>query len=484
MAVETGLLPDRYTGPQPIGRGGMGEIYRATDTALGRAVAVKVLAERYSLDAAVRERFTREALAAARLSGNPNIVTIFDVGEHDGRPFIVMEYLAGGSLEQRLRADGAEPPCSALDWLEQAASRARRGAPGGRRAPRREAGQPPARPHGGVHVADFGIASAAGLGSLTQTGTVLGTASYLSPEQAKGERTTPRATATRSPSSPSSCSPATGRSRPTASPPRRPRTSPACAVGLRRQPGRAVRARPGLREGAREGSRRPVRELRRVRRSAPACAPGRRRRDADHRAAAGCRSRTRDDLPAAPGAGVAPPARRPARAARDRRRDRRGDARRRRQQRRRGTAGLGEDGHAAGHDGAADRDRRRRRRPRRRHRHDGGAAPRRARAATRSTRRLTADASAATTPARCRCSNRRCRRCRADRRHQQRLRELQPRRHADRWAAAPTPCRISRRRRQLEPGRHEVDRGDEARRSGAASYTAVESASRSAYCRS
>jgi tRNA A-37 threonylcarbamoyl transferase component Bud32 len=191
MAVETGLLPDRYTGPQPIGQGGMGEIYRATDTALGRAVAVKVLAARYSLDEAVRERFTREALAAARLSGNQNIVTIFDVGEHRDRPFIVMEYLAGGSLEQRLRADGVEPPAQALEWLEQAA--AALDAAHAEGVVHRDV--KPANllldRHDNVHVADFGIASAAGLGSLTQTGTVLGTASYLSPEQATGGRTTP-----------------------------------------------------------------------------------------------------------------------------------------------------------------------------------------------------------------------------------------------------------------------------------------------------
>jgi eukaryotic-like serine/threonine-protein kinase len=191
MAVQTGLLPDRYTGPQPIGQGGMGEIYRATDTTLGRVVAVKVLAQRYALDEAVRERFTREALAAARLSGNPNIVTIFDVGEHGGRPFIVMEYLAGGSLEERLRADGAEPPARALSWLEQAAS----ALDAAHRAGVVHRDVKPANllldRNDGVHVADFGIASAAGLASLTQTGTVLGTASYLSPEQAQGERATP-----------------------------------------------------------------------------------------------------------------------------------------------------------------------------------------------------------------------------------------------------------------------------------------------------
>lgn len=191
MAVGAGLLPERYTGAQPIGRGGMGEIFRATDTTLGRAVAVKVLAEGYAQDPSVRERFTREALAVARLSGNPNIVTIYDVGEHRERPFIVMEYLPGGSLEQKLRAEGAQTPRQSLEWLEQAANALDA-------AHREGVVHRDVKPanllldrYGQVHVADFGIASAAGLGSLTQTGTVLGTASYLSPEQAQGERTTP-----------------------------------------------------------------------------------------------------------------------------------------------------------------------------------------------------------------------------------------------------------------------------------------------------
>src|SRR4051794_18241701 len=98
----------------------MGDIYRATDSLLGRDVAIKVLAERYAEDESVRQRFTREALAAARLSGEPNIVTIFDVGEHESRPYIVMEYLAGGSLDDLLRRDGAQPPQQAFTWLEQA----------------------------------------------------------------------------------------------------------------------------------------------------------------------------------------------------------------------------------------------------------------------------------------------------------------------------------------------------------------------------
>jgi serine/threonine-protein kinase len=191
VAVTTDILPPRYRDPQQIGRGGMGDIYRATDSVLGREVAIKVLADRYSEDESVRERFTREALAAARLSGEPNIVTIFDVGEHGGRPCIVMEYLGGGSLDDVLRKGGAQHPQQVFTWLEQA----------GRAldtAHARGVVHRDVKPanllldrEGNVHVADFGIASAAGMDSLTMTGTVLGTAGYLSPEQAQGERATP-----------------------------------------------------------------------------------------------------------------------------------------------------------------------------------------------------------------------------------------------------------------------------------------------------
>jgi serine/threonine-protein kinase len=189
--MTTDILPPRYRRPQQIGRGGMGDIYRATDSLLGRDVAIKVLAERYSEDGAVRQRFTREALAAARLSGAPNIVTIFDVGEHAGRPYIVMEYLPGGSLDEVLREDGPQPPEQVFTWLEQAGRALdtahvqgvvhRDVKPANLLLDRER----------NVHVADFGIASAAGMDSLTMTGTVLGTAGYLSPEQAQGERATP-----------------------------------------------------------------------------------------------------------------------------------------------------------------------------------------------------------------------------------------------------------------------------------------------------
>jgi len=89
------VLPPRYDNCERIGRGGMGDIYLAHDRQLGRKVAIKVLADRFSTDPDVRERFKREALTAARLSGHPHIVAIFDVGEWNDRPHIVMEYLSG-----------------------------------------------------------------------------------------------------------------------------------------------------------------------------------------------------------------------------------------------------------------------------------------------------------------------------------------------------------------------------------------------------
>lgn len=167
----------------------MGEVYRATDDVLGRTVAVKLLSERHADNPDIRSRFEREALAAARLSGEPNVVTVFDVGEQDGRPFIVMEYLEGGSVDDRLRQGRVERE-QALQWLSETA-RALDAAhaqgvvhrdvkPANLMLDRDET----------IRVSDFGIASAAGMDTLTLPGTVLGTAGYLSPEQARGEPAT------------------------------------------------------------------------------------------------------------------------------------------------------------------------------------------------------------------------------------------------------------------------------------------------------
>jgi serine/threonine-protein kinase len=169
----------------------MGEVYRTEDSVLDRVVAVKVLADPYAHDESTRRRFTREALAAARLSNDPSTVTIFDVGEHEGRPYIVMEYLPGGSLADRVTAQGAQAPGQVLAWLGEAA--AALDAAHGHGVVHRDV--KPANllldEEARVHVADFGVASAAGLDSFTAAGTVLGTAGYLAPEQARGERAGP-----------------------------------------------------------------------------------------------------------------------------------------------------------------------------------------------------------------------------------------------------------------------------------------------------
>jgi serine/threonine protein kinase len=183
------VLPRRYASPVLVAHGGMGQVYRATDSALERTVAVKLLADRYAGDDDARARFRREGLAAARLSAAPNVVTVFDVAEHHGRPLIVMEYLEGGSVYERLR-HGRVSREQALLWLRQAASALDEAHAHG--VVHRDV--KPANllldREGNVHVSDFGIASATGADTLTTPGMVLGTAGYLSPEQARGEAAT------------------------------------------------------------------------------------------------------------------------------------------------------------------------------------------------------------------------------------------------------------------------------------------------------
>lgn len=168
----------------------MGEIYLARDRELGRRVAVKLLGERFADDADIRRRFEREALTAARLSGAPHVVTIFDVGDWNGRPFIVMEYLPGGTLGERART--ARPSHEdVLVWLRQAAVAL--DAAHAQGIVHRDV--KPANllfdERGELQVADFGIARAADdTMGMTAAGTVLGTAGYLSPEQASGEPAT------------------------------------------------------------------------------------------------------------------------------------------------------------------------------------------------------------------------------------------------------------------------------------------------------
>ena len=179
-------LPDRYKLEGPVASGGMAAVYSAHDTLLGRDVAVKVLAEHLNEDVAARERFQREARAAANLSSHPGVVTIFDVGEHQGRSFIVMELFRGGTIADVLRS-GKRPEFSqTCRWLERAAEALDAAHENGIVHRDIKPANLLLDERGNLAVADFGIARLAWEDAVTQTGQVLGTAAYISPEQAEG----------------------------------------------------------------------------------------------------------------------------------------------------------------------------------------------------------------------------------------------------------------------------------------------------------
>ncbi len=182
-------MNERYRLERPLGHGGMATVYLALDEELHRPVAVKVLAQNLAGDAALRQRFLREARLAARLS-HPNVVSVYDAGEtEEGLPYIVMEYVPGTTLAEL----GRIPPEEAVGLVNQAC----RGLGHAHAAGLVHRDVKPQnlllREDGTVKVADFGIARAAETTVLTQVGTVLGTAAYLSPEQALGEEVTPAA---------------------------------------------------------------------------------------------------------------------------------------------------------------------------------------------------------------------------------------------------------------------------------------------------
>jgi serine/threonine protein kinase len=180
-------LPPRYRVLRHIANGGMASVWAAEDELLGRLVAVKMLSRAYDADERARKRFLREARAAARLGDCRHVVTVYDIGEHDDRAFMVMEHFAGGTVADRLRRDSRRIPRDlALRWLRETAI-----------------ALDCAHEHDVVHrdvkpanllldererlaVGDFGIATVASEASVTQTGQVLGTAAYIAPEQARG----------------------------------------------------------------------------------------------------------------------------------------------------------------------------------------------------------------------------------------------------------------------------------------------------------
>jgi serine/threonine-protein kinase len=194
--ADTGILGGRYALAEIIGTGGMATVWRATDEVLGRDVAVKVLSPQFAADTAFLARFEREARNVAALS-NSRIVTVFDTGVEAGTPYIVMELLAGRTLRQVLDQTGTLPAtdaitiaaavCDALEAAHAAGLVHRDIKPAnivlcGRTTSGRE-----------VKVLDFGIARAQFPAGGTRTQAVLGTAAYLSPEQASGLSAGPQA---------------------------------------------------------------------------------------------------------------------------------------------------------------------------------------------------------------------------------------------------------------------------------------------------
>jgi len=180
------LIADRYELEELVGTGGMSSVYRAHDRLLERDVALKVLHEQFTAEDDYVERFRREARSVAQLS-HPNVVTVIDRGEQDGRQFIVFEYVDGENLKTLVERNGPLPEGEAVELALQIA---------------RALGF--AHEHGLVHrdvkpqnvllngdgrakVTDFGIARSLEVqGGLTQTGTVMGTSDYIAPEQARG----------------------------------------------------------------------------------------------------------------------------------------------------------------------------------------------------------------------------------------------------------------------------------------------------------
>jgi hypothetical protein len=181
------VVADRYAIEELLGSGGMSSVYRAHDRLLERPVALKVLHEHFSRDPEYVERFRREARAIAKVS-HPNIVTVIDRGEFDGSQFIVFEHVPGETLKDIVERAGPLPVEEALAFAHQVAR-------GLAYAHERGIVHRDVKPHnilvdedGGAKVTDFGLARSLDLEhDITQTGTLLGTCDYISPEQASGQ---------------------------------------------------------------------------------------------------------------------------------------------------------------------------------------------------------------------------------------------------------------------------------------------------------
>jgi serine/threonine protein kinase len=194
--MASGTLSGRYEIGDRLGSGGMSSVHQATDLILERTVAVKILAEHLSDDKRFVERFRREALAVAKLI-HPNIVQVYDTGIDDGRHYIVMEYVQGrsgaqilqrqGPLDAEATAEIGAQSCAGLDYAHRRGIIHRDVKPGNLMI----VGGPVGGGEMTVKLTDFGIARAVAQTRITQVGSVVGTAAYLSPEQVRGEEATP-----------------------------------------------------------------------------------------------------------------------------------------------------------------------------------------------------------------------------------------------------------------------------------------------------
>lgn len=183
--MEDTVFNERYKIIEKVGGGGMADVYKAEDLVLGRTVALKILHKQYASDEGFLERFRREARAAAKLS-HPNVVSIFDVGEENGVHFIVMEFVKGMTLKKLIQKDA---PLS----TEKVVHIAMQIAKAMEFAHEHEIIHRDIKPQnviitddGEIKVTDFGIARAGATSTMTRTGAVMGTAHYISPEQAQG----------------------------------------------------------------------------------------------------------------------------------------------------------------------------------------------------------------------------------------------------------------------------------------------------------
>ena len=195
MPLTSGTKLRQYEIVEPIGAGAMGEVYRARDQKLGRQVAIKILPPEIAADAGRLRRFEQEARAASALN-HPNIVTIYEIGEHEGTPYIAMEYVEGETLREILAA-GPLP----TDKLVRYATQMAEGLAKAHQAKIVHRDLKPANvivsKDGYIKILDFGLAKLLALGAEdseagtvtrdgTTPGTILGTVSYMAPEQAKG----------------------------------------------------------------------------------------------------------------------------------------------------------------------------------------------------------------------------------------------------------------------------------------------------------